>query len=137
MTDPLRFLPDRRTWVRGQIRLTLLAMIGAMLVLKLMGDPNIWVGAIAGMAAIALRSWYLASEELAAVWEIEGDTLNGPLERHVKLDQIKKIRTLGSFVQIITKTGDKHLIKHQVNPAATRAAIQQAMAAQTTAEAPE
>lgn len=129
MTETLRFLPDRRTWVRGQIRLALLAMIGAMLVLKLMGDPNIWVGAVAGMGGIALRSWYLASEEMAAVWEIDGDTISGPLERRVKLDQIEKIRLLGSFVQLITKTGDKHLIKYQANPAATRTAIQQAMAA--------
>lgn len=130
MTDPIRFHPDRRTWVRGQIRLTLLAMIGAMLVLKLIGDPNIWIGAVAGMAAIGLRSWYLASEEMAAVWEIDGDTISGPLERRIPLDQINKLRILGSFVQIITKTGDKHLIKYQANPAATRTVIQTAI--QTT-----
>ncbi|MFT4962395.1 MAG: hypothetical protein ACI92Z_003492 [Paracoccaceae bacterium] len=126
MTEPMRFTPDRRTWLRGQIRLALLAMIGAMLVLKLMGNPDIWVGAVAGMGAIALRSWYLASEEMAAVWEIDGDTVTGPQERQVKLDQIEKIRILGSFVQIITKTGDKHLIKYQANPATTRDAIFQA-----------
>jgi hypothetical protein len=81
---------------------------------------------VAGMGAIALRSWYLASEEMAAVWEIDGDTVTGPQERQVKLDQIEKIRILGSFVQIITKTGDKHLIKYQANPATTRDAIFQA-----------
>lgn len=129
MTDKVRFLPDRRTWMRGQIRLTLMAMIGAMLVLKLMGDPNVWVGAIAGMAAIGLRSWYLASEEMAAVWEIDDTVLTGPLERRIPLKNIKKIRVLGSFVQIITKTGDKHLIKYQAKPADTRSAIQQAMVA--------
>ena len=129
MTETLRFLPDRRTWLRGQIRLALLAMIGAMLVLKLMGNPNIWIGAVAGMAAIAVRSWYLASEEMATVWEIDGDMIRGPQKRQVKLDQIDKIRILGSFVQIITNTGDKHLIKYQANPAATRAAIYEAKAA--------
>jgi len=129
MTETLRFLPDRKTWLRGQIRLALLAMIGAMLVLKLLSNPNVWVGAVAGMAAIALRSWYLASEEMAAKWVIDGDTISGPQERQIKLEQIKKIRILGSFVQIITKTGDKHLIKYQANPVATRSAIQQAIEA--------
>lgn len=126
MTETLQFLPDRKAWLRAQIRLALLAMIGAMLVLKLMDNPNVWVGAVAGMAGIALRSWYLASEEMAAVWILKGDTISGPLERQIKLDQIEKIRILGSFVQIITKTGDKHLIKYQANPMATRAAIQHA-----------
>jgi hypothetical protein len=126
MTETLRFLPDRKAWLRAQIRLALMAMIAAMLVLKLMDNPNVWVGAVAGMAGIALRSWYLASEEMAAEWVIDGDTIHGPLERQVKLDQIEKIRILGSFVQIITKSGDKHLIKYQANPVATRIAIQQA-----------
>ena len=129
MTETLRFLPDRKAWLRAQIRLALLAMIGAMLVLKLMGNPNVWVGAIAGMAGIALRSWYLASEEMAAEWVIKGETISGPMERLVKLDQIEKIRILGSFVQIITKSGDKHLIKYQANPLATRTAIQHAIKA--------
>lgn len=129
MTETLRFLPDRKAWLRAQIRLALVAMIGAMLALKLMGNPNVWVGAIAGMAGIGLRSWYLASEEMAAEWVIKGDTINGPLERQVKLDQIEKIRILGSFVQIITKSGDKHLIKYQANPVDTRSAIQHAIEA--------
>lgn len=129
MTETLRFLPDRKAWLRAQIRLALVAMIGAMLGLKLMGNPNVWVGAITGMAGIALRSWYLASEEMSAEWVIDGDTISGPLERQVRLDQIEKIRILGSFVQIITKSGDKHLIKYQANPLATRSAIQTAIEA--------
>jgi len=126
MTENRRFITDRRTYVRGQIRLALVAMIVAMLVLRLLGDPNIWVGAVAGMAAIGLRAWFLASEEFSTVWEINSDTLIGPMERRIKLEQIKKLRVMGSFVQVITNGGDKHLIKYQVNPAATRAAIQQA-----------
>lgn len=121
-----RFVPDRATYLRAHIRLAVIAMIGAMAVLWLIGDPNIWTGAIAGLGAIGLRGWYLASEEMAAVWRIENDILSGPMERRIALDQIETVRTLGSFVQIVTRRGDKHLIKYQADPAATAAAIERA-----------
>ena len=97
-----------------------------MAILWLMGSPFVWTGAIGGLAAVVVRGLYLRSEELAVVWEIDGDTLKGPMERSVPLSQIKQVRTMGSFVQIITKGGDKHLIKYQADPAATKIAIERA-----------
>ena len=120
------FLTDRATYVQSHIRLAAICMAGAMAVLWLMGDPNIWTGAIAGLGAIALRGFYLASEEMAARWVIEDGRLTGPQGRQVQLDQIEKVRSMGSFVQIITRSGDKHLIKYQANPADTIAAIERA-----------
>jgi len=35
----------------------------------------------------------------------------------------ENVRAMGSFVQVITRTGDKHLIKYQGDPAATIAAL--------------
>ena len=129
MTEAVQdFAPDRETYVRSHIRLAAIAMGGAMAVLWAMGDPNIWVGAVAGLGAIALRGWYLASEELAAVWHLSGDALDGPQERHVPLSSVSKVRSMGSFVQIVTDSGDKHLIKYQAHPAATVAAIEKACA---------
>lgn len=127
MADPvIRFVADRQAYLRNHSWMAAIAMGGAMAVLWALGNPYIWTGAPAGLAAIALRGWYLASEELAVVWEISEGTLSGPGPR-VPLSQIETVRTMGSYVQVITKGGDKHLIKYQADPAATKAAIERAM----------
>jgi len=118
-----RFTSDRAAYIRNHTWLAALGMGAAMGLLWVMGSPHIWTGAPAGLAAIILRGWYLASEELNVVWKIDGDTLTGPAERNILLNQIEKTRTMGSFVQIITHSGDKHLIKYQADPAATLAEI--------------
>ncbi|MCE8509322.1 hypothetical protein KBY28_12790 [Ruegeria pomeroyi] len=127
MADPvIRFVADRQAYLRNHTWMAAIAMGGAMAVLWALGNPYIWTGAPAGLAAIALRGWYLASEELAVVWEISEGTLSGPGPR-LPLSQIEMVRTMGSYVQVITKGGDKHLIKYQADPAATKAAIERAM----------
>lgn len=127
MADPvIRFSADRGAYLRNHTWMAAIAMAGAMAVLWAMGNAHVWTGAPAGLAAIALRGWYLASEELAVVWEISDGTLSGPGPR-VPLGQIEMVRTMGSYVQVITKGGDKHLIKYQADPAATKAAIERAM----------
>nr|WP_174822553.1 hypothetical protein [Ruegeria atlantica] len=104
------------------------AMAVAMMVLWLIGNPYPWTGAPAGLAAIGIRAWYLASEEMTASWQMTDTTLTGPGPRNVALNQIEAVKIMGSFVQIVTKGGDKHLIKYQADPAATKAAIERAMA---------
>ncbi|MBO9445671.1 hypothetical protein J7416_07550 [Ruegeria sp. R14_0] len=122
------FTPDRGTYIRTNAWLAAGAMAVAMIVLWLIGNPYVWTGAPAGLAAVVVRAWYLASEELVANWEMTETTLTGPGPRKVALNQIAAVNILGSFVQIVTKGGDKHLIKYQANPAATKAAIERAMA---------
>lgn len=121
-----RFTPDRAAYIRSHTWLAALGMGGAMVVLWALDNPYVWTGAPAGLAAVALRGWYMASEELAVVWQIDNDRLTGPAERNIPLNQIAVVRSLGSFVQVITQSGDKHLIKYQADPAATVAAIQAA-----------
>ena len=128
MTEaPIRFRADRATYFRSHTRLAAIAMGGAMLVLWLMGDPNIWTGAVAGLGAIALRGFYMRSEELGAIWEIRGNILTGPSETRVPLSSIETLRPWGSFVQVITRDGHKHLIKYQADADATISAIRRAM----------
>lgn len=127
-TQAIAFAADRATYIRVNTWLAALAMAGAMAVLWAMGNAHVWTGAVAGLVAIAVRAWYLASDELAAVWTISGDTLSGPGERSVPLDQIETVRSMGSFVQVITRGGDKHLIKYQPDPASTVARIAAAAA---------
>lgn len=124
----IRFPPSRDAYLRSHAKLAALAMAAAMFVLWLMDDPNIWVGAIAGLGAIAVRGWYLVSEEMAAVWELDATALRGPGERHVPLADIARLRRMGSFVQIVTIGGDKHLIKFQADPDATIRTIERARA---------
>ena len=122
------FHADRGAYLRTNAWLAAAAMAGAMALLWIMGNAHIWTGAVAGLAAIAVRAWYLGSEELAAVWELEGGMLTGPAGRRVPLNQIETVRKMGSFVQVVTRGGDKHLIKYQADPGATVAAIERAAA---------
>ena len=127
MADPVIFAPDKGAYIRTNAWLAAFAMAAAMVVLWLIGNPYIWTGAPAGLAAIGLRAWYLASEELVANWEMTETTLIGPGSRKVALNQIQAVNTMGSYVQVVTKSGDKHLIKYQADPAATKAAIERAI----------
>jgi hypothetical protein len=122
------FRPDRGAYVRAHAWMAALGMGGAMAVLWIMGSPHIWTGAIGGLAAIALRGWYMASEELAVVWTLTRETLSGPAGRSVPVTQIEAVKPMGSYVQGGTKDGGKHLIKYQADPAATLNAIERAKA---------
>ncbi|WP_435660198.1 hypothetical protein [Leisingera caerulea] len=122
------FKPDRGAYIRAHAWMAAIGMGGAMAVLWIMGSPHIWTGAIGGLAAIALRGWYMASEELAVVWTLTREALSGPAGRSVQVTQIEAVKTMGSYVQVVTKDGDKHLIKYQADPAVTLNAIERAKA---------
>ena len=120
------FTPDRTAYIRSHAWMAALAMAAGMAILWAMGNPHVWTGAIGGLAAIILRGWYLMSEELAVVWTLSDSHLSGPAERNIPLTQIERVRTMGSYVQVVTKSGDKHLIKYQAEPAATSRIIESA-----------
>ena len=128
MTGVVRFAADRGAYLRSHAWLAALAMAGAMAILWAFDNPHVWTGAVAGLAGIGVRGWYLAGEELAAAWELSDTSLRGPGERIVPLNQIAQVRTMGSFVHVITRSGDKHLVKYQADPAATKAQIERAAA---------
>ena len=113
------FTADRAAYIRSHAWMAALAMAAGMVVLWATGNPHVWTGAIGGLAAIILRGWYLMSEEMAVVWTLSDTSLTGPAERKVPLTQIERVRTMGSYVQVVTKSGDKHLIKYQADPEAT------------------
>lgn len=121
------FRADRMSYLRDHAWLAALAMAAGMVVLWTTGNPHIWTGAVGGLAAVALRAWYLADEELAARWHLTDRRLLGPQGRTVGLSDIERIRTLGSAVQLLTRGGDKHLIKYQADRDATKARIEAGM----------
>jgi hypothetical protein len=126
MTSVTRFPADHATYFRAHMRLAAVFMAGAMGALWLLGNPDIWAGGFAALAAIGVRGVYLRSDELGNSWRIEQGNLTRPNTINVALGDISDIRQLGSFVQIITTAGHKHLIKYQADPAATIAAIERA-----------
>lgn len=123
MTE-IEFNPSRNAYINAHAWMAAIAMVAGMVILWAMGNPHVWTGAIGGLAAIVLRGWYMMSEELAVVWRIEDGVLTGPAERRVPLNQIEVVKTMGSYVQVITKGGDKHLIKYQASPSFTASTIE-------------
>ena len=122
------FRPDRATYWRDHAWMAAGAMALGMAILWAIGNPHVWTGAVGGLAAIAVRAAYVASDELAARWDLTDRRLLGPGGRAVTLARIKAVNRLGSAVQIVTDAGDKHLIKYQPDSADTRARLQRAMA---------
>lgn len=109
----IEFKPDMTTYIRAHAVMTAFAMAAGMLILWSLGNPHVWTGAVGGFAAVALRGWYMADEIMDEVWTMNKTSLTGPYERKARLDDITKVRTIAGSVQIITKSGDKHLIKYQ------------------------
>lgn len=117
------FQADRSAYIRDHAWMAAVAMAAGVVVLWAIGNPHIWTGAVGGLAAIAIRGWYVASDELGVRWDLTNKRLLGPQTRAVDLGNVKDVRTLASAVQVITKSGDKHLLKFQADRDATKAAI--------------
>lgn len=135
------FRADRAAYLRTNAWLAAGAMAAGMAILWALGNPHVWTGAVGGLAAIAIRAWYAASEELALDWRLTATHLEGPSRRpledgaaaapswRVALADIARVRTMGSFVQIVTASGDKHLMKYIPDPEDAAARIESARAA--------
>lgn len=121
------FHPDRSAYRRDHAWLAAGAMALGMGILWTIGNPHVWTGAVGGLAAIAVRGFYVASDELKARWDLTDRRLLGPQTRVVRLSEIKTVRGLGSAVQVITATGDKHLIKYLADRAGVEARIRAAV----------
>jgi hypothetical protein len=128
MAEPITFRADRATYWREHAWIAAVAMALGMGVLWAMGNPHVWTGAVGGLFAVAVRAFYLASDEASAEWVLTDTELKGPENRRVRLAEIDKLRTLGSAVQVITRSGDKHLLKYLADRPRVVAEIEAAMA---------
>jgi hypothetical protein len=123
-----QFHADRATYWRENAWLAAIAMAGGMGILWAIGNEHVWTGAVGGLFAIAVRSLYLSSDETKMRWDLTDRRLLGPGTRTVALENIAKVNTIFSAVQVVTVTGDKHLLKYQADTAATKTAIESARA---------
>lgn len=117
------FAADRATYWRENAWLAAIAMAGGMGILWALGNEHVWTGAIGGLVAIAVRSLYLSSDETGMRWDLTDRRLLGPGTRIIALDTITAVNTVFSAVQVVTATGDKHLLKYQPDAKATKARI--------------
>lgn len=125
---PVEFRPDAaRYWANHLATGVVLGGL-AGLALVAMGNPHPWAGPAAALAALGLRAVYLKSEALADVWRLADGALVGPGARRVELAQIVTVRKLMGHVQVVTKSGDKHLIRYLADAGAAVAVIEAARA---------
>lgn len=115
--------PDRAVYWRSHLVMAVVLGILAGLVLLWQGNPYPVVGPVAAVLAIGIRAAYVQSEAMAEVWRLTDRRLLGPAGRVVPLAQLQTARPFLGAVQVVTNTGDKHLIKYQADPAATAARL--------------
>lgn len=119
----LEITSDRATYWRDHGVMALLGMAGAGLVLWLMGSPHVAIGALGAVLALAVRGLWLYSEQMKFRWVLTDRRMVGPGGRSIFLLEIDSVRRLFSDLQLVTKTGDKFLIKHNAKADALVAQI--------------
>lgn len=117
------FRPDAAAYWRGHGILALIGGVVAGVVLVATGNPYPWTGPVAAALAIGLRAAYLRSEVMAQRWRVTDRRLLGPGLRDIPLGQIVTARPFLGDVQIVTRSGDKHLMKYMADAQSVIAAI--------------
>ncbi len=123
-----RYRGSKAVFIRVQL---VMAVLGAVLItggLVLAGNPDWWVGIVGSFAGIGMRGYYIADEQLAFEWVLTDTQLLAPSARAIGLHEIETVRSLLGSVQVITKNGDKFLIKYQARPEQVIAEINGAVA---------
>lgn len=106
------FRADRAAYWKGHLVMAVIFGTLAGLLLIATGNPAPVMGPIGAACAIAGRGAFLASEALSDRWVLTERRLLGPAARSIPLGQIVQARPFLGAVQIVTRGGDKHLIKY-------------------------
>jgi len=119
-----RFTGSRTTYIKEHVMLGAIGAVGATGVLMAMGNPHAWTGAVGALLAIAVRGVYVASEQVGMTWQLTDKRLITPTGMGLHRGDIQKVRTIFSAAQVVTRSGEKFMIKYQADPAATAAMIE-------------
>lgn len=117
------FRADRTAYWRGHLVMVVALGAAAGLFLMWLGNPYPVAGPAGAAIAILGRAAYLASEALSDVWRLTDRRLLGPGGRAIPRAQIAGARPFLGAVQVVTRAGDKHLIRYLADPAAAAATI--------------
>ena len=112
------FRADRMVYWKAHLVMAVVLGTVAGLVLLWQGNPFPAAGPIGAAIAIGARAAYLASEALSDRWLLTGRRLIGPAGRVIPLAQLRLARPFLGAVQIVTLSGDKHLMKYLSDPQA-------------------
>ncbi|GAB4275034.1 MAG: hypothetical protein Kow0013_29130 [Pararhodobacter sp.] len=108
--------PDKGRYWRDHGIMAVVLMALAGIVLWLIDSPYPAIGSLGAVLAVGVRGAYLASETLSMRWLLTDRRIILPGgRRSVMLLELETVRTLLGDVQLITKAGDKHLLKHLAN----------------------
>lgn len=116
------------TYIKEHVMLAAIGAVGATAVLMAMGNPHYWTGAVGALLAIAIRGAYVYSEAVGQTWQLTDKRLLSPTGMIIHRGDIADVRTIISAAQVITRTGDKYLIKYQPDPKAVAETIKTARA---------
>lgn len=114
---------DKGVFWRDHGVMALFGMIVAGVALTLIGSDHVAIGSLGAVLALAVRGMWLYSEQMRFRWILSNMRLVGPAGREVYLLELETVRRLFGDIQIITKGGDKHLIKHVAGAEAAVAEI--------------
>ena len=103
---------DKATYWRDHGVMAVLGMGVVGMVLSFIGSDHVAIGSLGAVLALAVRGLWLYSEQMKFRWVLSNMRLVGPGGRQVYLLELEKARRLFGDIQLITKSGDKHLIKH-------------------------
>lgn len=112
------FRADRLVYWKSHLVMAVVLGTAAGLFLLWQGNPFPVAGPIGAVIAIAARAAYLASEALSDRWLLTHRRLIGPAGRVIPLAQLRLARPFFGAVQIVTLSGDKHLMKYLADPQA-------------------
>lgn len=107
---------DRARYWRDHGVMAVLGMAVVGVVLFAIGNENVAIGALGAVLAIGARGAYLASEQFAQRWWLTSRRIILPGARAINLAEMETARKLLGDVQLVTRGGDKHLIKHVAEP---------------------
>ncbi|MBN2740785.1 MAG: hypothetical protein JXR35_07775 [Rhodobacteraceae bacterium] len=132
------FLPDRKRYWTDHAILAVLGVVLVSAALFWLNRPaQVPIAGFAIVIGMAARGLYFRSEAFARRWQLTDRRLIGPQGRQVMLLEIATVRALMGDVQLVTKSGGKHLIRHLADAALVVAEIERTKnhrAAQRAAE---
>lgn len=122
------FTGSRATYIKEHVMLAAIGSVGAVAILMAIGNPHPWTGVVGAILAIAVRGVYVASEQIGMTWHLTDRRLISPAGVSLARGDIAKVRTIFSAAQVVTRAGDKFMLKYQADPAGTKAVIEGATA---------
>jgi hypothetical protein len=117
------FRADPRAYWRAHLLMAAGLGVLAGLALLLAGNPFPWTGPVAAVLAVGARAAFLRSDMLADRWRLTDRRLLGPGGRAIPLGQIAQARPFLGDVQIVTRSGEKHLMKYLADAPSVLAAL--------------